>query len=221
MPHPAACLLPLLLLLPLSAQEPVPPAPAPTPVQDPALLVSVPIYPNSTCPIMGKKISKTLFIDIDVGRIYICCKGCDKKILRAPEIAYQTAYPTTEKIANTVCPVSHKPIGEGAVTMALQGVEFRVAGPEHKGAAIADAQVVLTRLKQHDLVEVGNRTCPVSGAPVQPNAFVLIGNHLVRLSGPEHVAAVELAPAKTLQKARDLARTEKEAGGGKDGDRGR
>ena len=188
----------LLAAASLAAQSPSPSEPP----------VRVPTFPNSTCPIMGKKVSTKLFIDIEYGRVYICCKGCDKKILRAPELAYKTAFPSSEKIDNTVCPVSGLPIGEDAVAVSLQGVEFRVAAAEHATAAIADAQIVLNKLKNPALVDVGNRVCPISGAPAQANAFAIIGKHLVRLASPEHLAAVEKAPAATLKKAQQLARSE-------------
>lgn len=199
--HSAILLALTLLAAPASSQTPTPPV-----ATEPA--VTVPIFPNSTCPIMGKKVSTKLFIDIEYGRIYICCKGCDKKILRAPELAYKTAFPAIEKLENTVCPISGLPIGEAAVTVSLQGVEFRVASKAHAAAAIANAQIVLNKLKDPTLSDVDNRTCPITGEPVKANAFVIIGKHIVRLSSPDHLAAVEKAPTATLAKARSIAQAD-------------
>lgn len=202
---------PLLLALAALAtgartQPPPPTAPPALALVEPD--VRVPIFPNSTCPIMGKKVSTKLFIDTEYGRIYICCKGCDKKILRAPELAYKTAFPTVEKVDNTVCPVSGQPIDKDATTVSLQGIEFRVAKAAHAKAAIAEAQVVLNKVKDPTLVDVRNKTCPVSDDPVQPNTLAIIGRYLVRLCSPEHVEAVAKAPAATLAKAQQLANKE-------------
>src|SRR5690606_20401712 len=40
--------------------------------------VRVPAYPNVACPIMGKPISARLFVDTELGRFWVCCKGCDE-----------------------------------------------------------------------------------------------------------------------------------------------
>ena len=34
------------------------------------------IVPQTTCPVMGGKVNKALYVDQDGQRIYICCKGC-------------------------------------------------------------------------------------------------------------------------------------------------
>ena len=70
------------------ARQDAPPPPPPA-----ALEVTVPQFPNPTCPIMGKPISDKLWTDTDKGRIYICCKACIKKIVAAPDKAYQTLRP--------------------------------------------------------------------------------------------------------------------------------
>ena len=82
-----------LLFVPAFAQE-KPSAPPSAPKQ-PA--VSVPIFPNPSCPIMGKPISTKLFTDTEMGRIYVCCKSCFKDVLADVPIAYRTAYPTDKK----------------------------------------------------------------------------------------------------------------------------
>lgn len=32
--------------------------------------------PQTICPIMGKKINKSVYVDVEGKRIYLCCKGC-------------------------------------------------------------------------------------------------------------------------------------------------
>lgn len=183
----------------LRAQDP-PPTPA-----SPPLRVEVPTFPNPTCPIMGKKVSMPLFVDTELGRFYVCCKPCFKKILANVAAAYKTAYPTTKEHANTVCPVSGEPIGDSAVTVVLQGHSFRICCTGCLEPARANAQVTLTKLLVQNVVDVGNATCPVRGEPTAKNAFVLVGDALVHLSSPELVDAVRKDPAKVLQTAREIA----------------
>jgi hypothetical protein len=40
--------------------------------------------PQTTCPVMGGKINKTQYVDVEGYRIYICCKGCIEPLKAAP-----------------------------------------------------------------------------------------------------------------------------------------
>lgn len=169
------------------------------------LEVTVPTWGNATCPIMGKPSSEALFVDITFGRIYICCPPCARKIRAEPEKAYRAAYPTTKRIENTIDPVTGEALGEKHVTMELQGYEFNVCDDGCEAKARANAQITLVHLLMPDVVDLRNERCPIDGAAVVPNAFVLIGKNLVRLSSPKHVEQVRADPAGTLAKARKLA----------------
>lgn len=170
----------------------------------------MPVWPNATCPIMGKKVSLPLFVDTELGRFYVCCKPCFKKILANVDAAYRTAFPVVQELENTTCPVSGKPIDADPGRMQLQGYSFRLCSEACRTKAIADAQVVLAQLLHANLREVGNATCPASGKPVQPNHFVLVDDHLIRLADADQIAAVEKAPAAMLAKAKELAKPAKE-----------
>jgi len=184
-------------------QEGAPPAKAPA---VPAVLeVTVPQFPNPTCPIMGKPISDKLYTDIDKGRIYICCKACIKKIAAAPDKAYQTAYPKLEKAGNTICPITGKEIPKDAPTVVLQGREIALCCEKCPTAAKAAAQVVLAKVADPKVVDVGNALCPITGGAVDPNAFCLIGDRLVHLSAADQVEAVRKDPKAALAKAIELA----------------
>lgn len=39
---------------------------------------------QTTCPVMGGKINKNLFVDHDGKRVYICCKGCLPELKKDP-----------------------------------------------------------------------------------------------------------------------------------------
>jgi hypothetical protein len=40
--------------------------------------------PQTTCPVMGGKINKELYVDAEGFRIYVCCGGCIGKIKADP-----------------------------------------------------------------------------------------------------------------------------------------
>lgn len=207
-----------LLGVVLAAQNP---APAPAPVV-PAPEVGVPTFPNSTCPIMGKKVSMALFVDTEVGRFYLCCKPCIRKVLADVPTAHKTAYPAVDELANEVCPVSGVAIGEGKVALTLQGFRFFVAKEEHVAVARREHQLTLAKLREPKLKDVGNDVCPVSGKPVDVNAIVAIGDDLVRLASPRLLAEVQKAPAEVLAKAKASVRKgEKEPDGRPHGEAGR
>jgi len=180
------------------AQEaPAPPAaPQPTP-----LAVSVPSYANTNCPVMGKPVSSKLFTDTDHGRIWICCKGCNKKIAADPEAAYKSAFPRTVKLDNAVCPVSGKKIEGEPTLLLLQGHEVRLHSKECVAVARAESQVVLAKAVEPKLVDVGNALCPITGKPVAPNVFCVIGDQIVRLSSSDCIEQVKKEPKAALDKA--------------------
>jgi len=40
---------------------------------------------QTVCPVMGGKINKAQFVDVDGKRIYVCCGGCKGKIKAEPQ----------------------------------------------------------------------------------------------------------------------------------------
>lgn len=173
------------------------------PAQQPT--AEVPAAPNATCPIMGKKVSMPLFVDTELGRFYVCCKPCYKKILANVPAAHQTAYPVVQEVKNAVCPVSGEPIGADAVVVTLQGYRFSVCCEACVPQARQHSQVTLVKITRPTTQDVGNTTCPVSGAAVTANAFVRIGDAVVHLSAPAAVEAATKDPAGILAKARAIA----------------
>lgn len=199
--------LPLLFLTTaLAAQAPsVPQDPAP---QKAAPTVTAPTFPNSTCPIMGKKASLPLFADTELGRIYVCCKPCIRKVHADVQTAYETAYPATKDLANVVCPVSGEPIGKPAVSVVLQGLRIQLCCEGCLAEARQHAQVTLAKAHDPKLDDLQNQRCPVDGQPVQPNAFAVIGATVVRLSSPMHLTDVQKKPQTLLDKARADQKTD-------------
>lgn len=173
------------------------------PAQQPT--AEVPAAPNATCPIMGKKVSLPLFVDTELGRIWVCCKPCFKKVLKDVPKAHQTAYPVVDAIANETCPVSGEAIGEHKVEVTLQQKRFSVCCQGCVATARADAQVVLAKLADPRLVDLGNDLCPITGTKATANQFVVIAGHVVRLADGKAVEAGKQDPEGTLTKAKKLA----------------
>jgi hypothetical protein len=178
----------------LSAQTP-PPAPTPAPEPAPALAVEVPAFGNATCPIMGKKVSQPLFVDTELGRFWVCCKPCFKKILANLPAAHKTAYPVVQDAKNTVCPVSGKPIAAGSPMVTLQGHRFAVHSEADVATAQKHSQVTLVKLLRPGVRDVGNTTCPLTDGPVAANSFVLLGDAIVHLAAGKGAADVKDAAA--------------------------
>lgn len=198
-------LLAVCLSFAVAAQDPPAPTPAPAPA---AAKVEVPTFPNPTCPIMGKKVSMPLFIDTELGRFYVCCKPCFKKVLADLPAAHKTAYPVVQDVKNTVCPVSGEPVGEHAVPITLQGFRFSLCCAGCVDAARRNSQVTLVKLTRPTAEDVGNDTCPVTDKPVAANAFVVVDGAIVHLAAPSAADAVAKDPAALLAKARALAKAQ-------------
>lgn len=195
----------VLLFTPVMQEKPA------APVVQPTATASTPIYPNVSCPIMGKPVSTKLFAETDMGRIYICCKSCVKDILADVPTAYRTAYPSDKKVANKVCPVTGGKITKDSPTVVLQGFEFSVRSKEAVGVAQENAQIVLAKLNDPKLVDIENKTCPVTGEAVTKNNFVVIDGTIVRISSAKLLEEIAKDPAKVLAKCKEIrAKEEKE-----------
>ena len=180
---------------------------APLAAQDPPK-VEVPTFANATCPIMGKKVSMPLFVDTELGRFYLCCKPCIKKVLADVPTAHKTAYPVVQELKNTTCPVSGEPIGQGAVAVTLQGFRFQVCCAGCVDTTRTHTQVTLLKATRATVKDVGNTTCPVSGSATVANAFVLVGDAIVHLADPKLVDEVGTSPATVLAKAEASAKAQ-------------
>ncbi len=182
-------------------------AAAPVSIQEP-LAVTVPLFNNVACPIMGKKISTRLYAETEKGRIYICCKSCIQDILADVETAYKTAYPENKKVGNAICPVSGEPIEKDSPSVILQGFEISISSLDHAAQARANAQAILTRLSDPEIVDLGNGACPVAGTVVAADTFVLIGKTMVRVSSLKILDTIKKDPASVLKKAQEIRAAE-------------
>ncbi|MFN0205985.1 MAG: hypothetical protein ACKVS6_06690 [Planctomycetota bacterium] len=166
------------------------------------LLVEIPVFPNVTCPIMGKPISTKLFVNTVYGKIYICCKSCTKKILADVDTAYMAAYPVAKKIDNKKCPITGNAISKDAKGVKLQGHEFSVCTDSCVETAKSEPQVTLVKITNSRAVDLNNTVCPQTSLAVEKDVFCMIGDSIVRLSSPECVDAVKKNPSEALKKAK-------------------
>jgi hypothetical protein len=166
--------------------------------------VSVPSYGNQTCPLMSRAAKPDVFVDSSHGRIYLCCKNCLAKAKKDPEGTYSKAYPEVTKVGNKTDPVDGKPVKEG-VTAVYQGHEIGLSDAKHQKAVVANGDIYLTVLTK-SAKDVNNTKDPTNDKPVADNQFVLVGDSVIRLSGPESVEAVKKDPAKALEKAQKSAK---------------
>lgn len=170
--------------------------------------VVVPVFANPSCPIMGKPVSTKLFVDTEKGRIYLCCKGCNKDVLADVAAAHQTAYPVVKKVENKTCPITGEEIEANDPRVTVQGFEFAVANEQAAAKARDDSQATLVKLQQPKVVDLDNKTCPLTGEAAAKNTICVIGDTIVRLSSPKCVDQVVDAPSAVLEKAKSIARAE-------------
>ena len=69
----------------VSHEEPADHGDSPHGTAAPAQVATPAGGPQTTCPIMGGAINKSLFVDHDGKRIYVCCESCLGKIKQDPE----------------------------------------------------------------------------------------------------------------------------------------
>jgi YHS domain-containing protein len=62
---------------------------------------------QTTCPVMGGKVNKDLYVDHDGKRVYVCCKGCIAAVEKEPQkyIDKLEANSVTVARVQTTCPV--------------------------------------------------------------------------------------------------------------------
>lgn len=170
--------------------------------------VEVPTFANATCPIMGKPVSMPLFVDTELGRIHVCCKPCNKKVLADVQAAHQTAYPVVQELANTACPVSGEPIGDDAVEVTLQGYKLKLCCSGCLATARTHSQLTLLKATRPKIADAGNDTCPVTGKPVAANALVIVDGTIVHLADPKVADDVVKDPDAALAKAKAIAKAQ-------------
>jgi hypothetical protein len=75
--------------------------------------------PQTKCPITGNPIDKTLFVDAEGFRIYLCCKGCVDKVTADPKAAIAKIRANGEEPAKVPPPQTKCPIMGGKINKSV------------------------------------------------------------------------------------------------------
>lgn len=70
---------------------------------------------QTTCPVSGEKIDKTVHVDYQGQRVYFCCNKCPAEFRKDPEKYFAKIAADGVQLENiqTACPVSDEKLGEG------------------------------------------------------------------------------------------------------------
>ncbi len=70
--------------------------------------------PQATCPVSGKPVDKSVYVDYQGQRIYFCCANCPKEFRKNPEKYFAKFEAEGIELENiqTACPVSGEKLGE-------------------------------------------------------------------------------------------------------------
>ncbi len=129
------------------------------------------------CPVMGEPVNFLAHADLPDGPVYVCCKGCIKKIVEDPskyakQIAAQRAAVAKLPKIQVACPVSGEP-ADPEITVEHNGekVAFCCGGcakkfkgsPDSFKAKLAASYTYQTK-------------CPISGKKIDPEAFTTLNS---------------------------------------------
>lgn len=133
--------------------------------------------PVVECPVTGEPANLALSVPTDDGPVFICCKGCARKLQAEPEkyaaaVAEQREALAARPKVQVTCPVSGEP-ADPKVGIDHEGTEvhFCCAGcvdkykadPGKYKSALANSYTYQTR-------------CPVTEEPIDPSAFTTLAN---------------------------------------------
>jgi len=78
---------------------------------------------QTNCPVMGGKINKEVYTDIQGQRVYHCCPGCSAPLKKDPDKYFQKAAAEGVLFENiqTTCPVSGKKLDKKEVYLDYEG----------------------------------------------------------------------------------------------------
>ena len=110
------------------------------------------LVPQTTCPVMGGKIDKTQYVDYQGMRIYICCPGCKDAVTKDPEKYIKKL----ESMGQSVEIIDSAKIMKRSMT------------PPEKVPAVSNSRAL-----------VPQKSCPVTGDPIDSNIFVDYGGKRV------------------------------------------
>jgi YHS domain-containing protein len=150
---------------------------------DPVRRPAVVDLQNAKCPIGGKKIDGKTFTDFQGVRVHFCCPGCDKKFQKDPasglaklglKVTKGAKGKPVVDLANAKCPIMGgtakdnvvKEIAGVHVHYCCPGCDRKLQQAPAKGLAKLGYRYIPA------IVDLQNKSCPISGEPVDGKTFV-------------------------------------------------
>jgi YHS domain-containing protein len=121
----------------------------------------VPFFGNETCPMTGKPINKSKYVESAGQKAYFCCNNCLAKAKADPKAAVAAAYKAPTAIANKTCPVSGHAIEAGkGVEVAFESRKIQLCCQDCVKEFNATPLLCVTKAV-YGAEDLKNKTCPV------------------------------------------------------------
>jgi len=165
--------------------------------------VVIPFFGNAKCPIQGKAINPTKYVEADGQRAYFCCGGCVTKAKADPKAAIASAYKEPKAVGNKKCPVSGHAIDDKGKEVTWQGQKVMLCcgdcvEPFNKSPFLYTTAAV------YGAEDLKNKNCPVmkvlegEDEASDPSTLAVYQGKIVRLCCSECVPKFEESPDKFM-----------------------
>jgi YHS domain-containing protein len=107
---------------------------------------------QTTCPVMGGKITSESYVDYQGQRVYFCCPGCESSFLADPDKYFEQAAKDKVMFENvqTTCPVTGEPIDRQFFTYYKgRGIYFCCA--DCVGKFNAEPEMYLKKMREAEM----------------------------------------------------------------------
>ena len=173
-----------------------------THAQGPNDEVTTPFFGNKTCPVTGKPAKAALSVKHGDEHVFVCCKGCIKKVAAKPKVFHAKAYPAAKvnDLGNEKCPVMGGKAKEKVSTV-FQGHRVHFCCPGCDKSFLREPNKHLARMtSKKKLTDLGNKTCPVmAGNKVEPDSFVIYKGQIINICCAGCAKKFAKSPAKYLE----------------------
>ncbi len=163
---------------------------------------------QTTCPVMGNKIVKSLYADHDGKRVYFCCGGCDSRFKRTPEKYISKLEKQGVTLEKTQMPQTTCPVMGGKIVRSLYAdhdgkrVYFCCGGCDSRFKR-SPARYISKLEKKGVTLEktpVAQTTCPVMGGKIIKSLYADHDGKRVYFCCGGCDARFKRAPAKYIRK---------------------
>jgi len=175
---------------------------------------------QTTCPVKGGKIDKSLYVDADGKRVYVCCGGCIDKVKADPQTyikKLETAGVTLEKtpVPQTTCPVLGGKI-DTSLYVDADGKRVYVCCGGCIGKVKADPKTYIKKLETAGVTlektPVPQTTCPVMGGKIDKSLYVDAEGKRIYVCCEGCIDKVKADPKTFIKKLEDQGVTLEKSG---------